>query len=326
VDVPVTAVFIFLFILGAVGHMTLLQMNLKRRHKFILSGLMFGFCMARITACVLRIVWATRPSDGPVAIAAQIFVAAGVVLLFVVNLMFAQRIVRASHPTWGWHPVFSKAFVLIYVLIVITLVMLITTIVQSSYTLNQNTRRIDRNIQLYGGTFNAVVGFVPILLVLAALIIPRTKPLEKFGTGRFRSQIFILVIASALLTLGAAFRVGVNYTTPRPRNRPAWFHSKACFFIFNFLIEWVVIVFYLVVRVDLRFHVPNGSTRAGDYSGQNANHVASKDGGNGENNNGEESLAEEKVLEDPRLPLPNPSTAALANTVMGKYSAGSVYK
>ena len=269
VDVPITAVFLFLFILGAISHMTIFQLNQRRGHKFIMSGMLFGFCMARITTCVMRIVWATRPTKIPIAMAAQIFVAAGVVLLFVVNLIFAQRIIRASHPNSGWHPIFSKFFIFLYVLIVITLVMLITAVVQSFYTLKTNTLRIDRDIQLYGQTFYAVVAFLPVPLVLGGLVIPRKTRVEKFGSGRFRSKIFILLLSTALLTLGAAFRVGINYKTPRPRTNPAWYHSKECFYIFNFTVELLVVLLYVVVRVDTRFFVPNGSRRAGDYSGRN---------------------------------------------------------
>jgi hypothetical protein len=42
VDVPVTAVFLALFILGAIAHMTILQLNGRRGHKFLMSGLIFG--------------------------------------------------------------------------------------------------------------------------------------------------------------------------------------------------------------------------------------------------------------------------------------------
>lgn len=268
-DVPIISVFLLLFILGAIFHMTILQLNLRRGHKFIMSGMIFGFCMARITTCVMRIAWAERPTKIPIAIAAQVFVSAGVVLLFVVNLIFAQRIVRASHPNSGWHPLFSKAFTLIYILIIITLIMLITAVVQSFYTLNKNTKRIDRDIQLYGQTFYTIVAFLPFPLVLGGLIIPRQTRVEKFGSGRFRSKIYILLFASAVLTLGSAFRTGTNYRTPRPRNDPAWYHSKACFYIFNFTVEYVVVILYVILRVDTRFYVPDGAKKAGDYSRRN---------------------------------------------------------
>ncbi len=249
--------------------MTILRINQRRGHKFLMSGMMFGFCMARMTTCVLRIAWATHPTNIRLAIAAQIFVAAGVVLLFVINLIFAQRITRASHPNSGWHPLFSRSFLAIYILIVVSLVMLITATVQSFYTLNLNTRRIDRDIQLYGQTLFAIVSFLPIPLVVVGILIPRKTRLEKFGSGRWRSKIYILLIASVLLCLGATFRVGINYKTPRPGNNPAPYQNKACFYIFNLTVEILVLILYVVVRVDKRFHVPNGSKGPGDYSGRN---------------------------------------------------------
>lgn len=249
--------------------MTILQLNQRRGHKFLMSGMMFGFCMARLTTCAMRIAWATHPTHVPLAIAAGIFVSAGVVLLFIVNVIFAQRIVRAAHPHFGWHKALSLVFKAIYALIVLTLIMVIIVTVQSFYTLNHNTRQIDRDIQLYGGTYFTSVAFLPIVMVIVGLLMPRKTRLEKFGAGRFRSKIVILLLAAVLLTLGAAFRTGTNYLPPRPRNEPAWYHSKSCFYTFNFLVEILVVILYAVVRVDLRFHVPNGASKPGDYSGVN---------------------------------------------------------
>ena len=259
--------------------MTIFQINKKRGHKFIMSGMLFGFCMARITSCVLRIVWATRPTNLRLAIAAQIFVAAGVVLIFVINLIFAQRIIRAAHPRSGWHPLFSRLLTSIYILIVVSLVMLITATVQSFYTLNLNTKRIDRDIQLYGQTLFAIVSFLPIPMVIAGLVMPRKTRLEKFGSGRWRSKIYTLLTATVLLCLGATFRVGTNYKTPRPRNNPAPYQNKACFYIFNFTVEILVLLLYVVVRVDLRFYVPDGSRGPGDYSGRDKQGTEHREGG-----------------------------------------------
>ena len=44
VDVAICAVFLFLFACGAAGHMAILQINMRRGHKFLMSGLTFGFC------------------------------------------------------------------------------------------------------------------------------------------------------------------------------------------------------------------------------------------------------------------------------------------
>lgn len=222
--------------------------------------------MSRIATMIMRMVWATRPRNVRVAIAAQIFVAAGIVLLFVLNVIFSQRIVRAAHPHAGWHPIFHWAFIILYVLIVATLIMLITSVIQSFYTLNANTKRIDRDILLYGQTFYAVVSFLPFILVLGGLVIPRKTRVEKFGHGRFRWKIAFLLSAAFLLCLGATYRAGTNYAGgERPINDPPAYFSKACFYIFNFTIEIIVIIFYVIVRVDKRFYVPDHSKKAGDY-------------------------------------------------------------
>ncbi|KAI9732318.1 MAG: hypothetical protein M1834_001525 [Cirrosporium novae-zelandiae] len=292
-DVPITAVFLVLFVLGAISHMTILQLNNRKGHKFILSGMLFGFCMARITTCVLRIVWATRQNDIPVAIAAMIFVGAGVIILFVINVVFAQRVLRAAHPDLGWTKTIGIAIPIMCGLIIVSLIMLIITVVQQFYTINANTHRIDRDIQLAAQTYFAVMSFLPIPLVGLTLLLPRHTPrpvssdgsplpprpntlrrrashVEKFGTGRWRTKVTILLISSVLLCLGATFRLGTNFKTPRPRTDPAWYQSKACFYVFNLGIEIIVVWLYIILRVDRRFHIPNGAKGKGSYSPKTA--------------------------------------------------------
>lgn len=43
VDIPVTAVFLVLFIVGAATHMTILRYNTRRGHKFLFNGMLFGW-------------------------------------------------------------------------------------------------------------------------------------------------------------------------------------------------------------------------------------------------------------------------------------------
>jgi Protein of unknown function (DUF3112) len=269
VDVPISAVFLVLFIGAAIAHMTILKLNKRKGHKFIMSGLMFGVCMARITTMVMRIVWATRPTNIRVGIAAQIFTSAGVILLFLINLVFTQRIIRAAHPNVGWHKALSTTFHILYALMLIMLITVITVTVQSFYTLNANTHRIDRNLQLTSGTYLMFVAFLPLPMVVLGILVPRKTRLDKFGVGRWRTKVLILLASTILLCLGAAFRCGTAWKTPRRRDQPAWYHAKWCYYFFNFAIEAIVIYLYIAVRVDRRFYVPDGSRRAGDYSGSN---------------------------------------------------------
>lgn len=266
VDIPITSVFLFLYILGAMAHMYRFRTNRARGHNFLISGFVFGFCMARIVTCIIRIAWATRPRNVSIGIAGVIFVQAGVVLLFAVNLTLAQRIYRGWHPNSGWHPLGQWMIYATYVWIVTSLTILIIVTVQSFYTKNNNTKRIDRDLQLYGQTVWAVVSFIPIPVVIAAYLFPRKIKTEKFGTGRLRAKSAILLIAATLLCLGAWFRAISNYKTPRPRTNPGWYHSKACFYIFIFTVEIIVVAMYAIGRIDQRFHVPDGSKGPGDYS------------------------------------------------------------
>jgi len=291
-DVPITAVFLVLFLLGAICHMTILQVNIRRGQKFMMSGMLFGFCNARIAACIMRIVWSQRLHNVSIAIAAQIFIAAGVVVLFIVNIVFAQRILRAWHPHAGWHSAVTFVFNLYIGSIVAVIIMLITVVIQSFYTRDLSILLTDRDIQRFGVTYFAVAAFMPIPLILLGFLIPRHSETENFGAGHFNSKVIILLVSSALLTLGAAFRAGITFM-PRPINNPAWYQSKACFYLFDFTIEFIVVALYVIIRVDKRFIVPDHAHGPGDYSGKNAGVE-----GKAEQNIMSRVLSEEEVFDD----------------------------
>ena len=72
VDVPVAIVFLIIFGLGALTHISIYRANSKRGHKFLLSDLLFDFCMVRVVTCIFRIIWAATGPRG-VVLAANIF-------------------------------------------------------------------------------------------------------------------------------------------------------------------------------------------------------------------------------------------------------------
>jgi hypothetical protein len=45
-DDPICGVLLLFFIAAAATNMTILQINLRRDHKFFFSGLVFGFCVS----------------------------------------------------------------------------------------------------------------------------------------------------------------------------------------------------------------------------------------------------------------------------------------
>ncbi|KIW43561.1 uncharacterized protein PV06_04652 [Exophiala oligosperma] len=266
VDVPITSVFLVLFIVGAISNMMIFRKNKAQGRLFMPSFFLYVFCMARTLSCALRISWAFYPTNASLSIAAFIFVSAGVLIIFVVNLIFAQRIVRAIQPRIGWSPAFKISFVIIYGLTVLLLIATVICIVHSHYTLNPDDLRIDLHIEQAAITYFLCLAFLPLLLVYVAQVLPRTRRPEKFGTGSWRSKVRILTLGAALCTFGAGFRTGSNFMNPRRADDPAWYHSKVCFYLFNFTIEVLVVYLYLITRVDKRFYIPNGCKTDGDYT------------------------------------------------------------
>lgn len=152
-DDPICAVLLAVYVAGAATHMAIFQVNRRRDHKFIFSALLFAFCMARIVTLSLRISWASAPRNVSLAIAANIFVQAGVLLLFIVNLIFAQRLVRSYHPKVGWSKGLGALFKFLYLCVVSLLIMVITASVYLFYTLDPVAQARCRKIQLFAGTF-----------------------------------------------------------------------------------------------------------------------------------------------------------------------------
>lgn len=68
-DLPITVVFLILFALGGFLHISIYKRNAKRGHKFLLSDLMFDFCMIRVVTCIFRIVWSIVSTRGVILVA-----------------------------------------------------------------------------------------------------------------------------------------------------------------------------------------------------------------------------------------------------------------
>lgn len=175
---------------------------------------------------------------------------------------------RARHPKLGWSPLFTIVCPpLVVVATVITVLLVIVASLQAAYTRNENTLRIDSDIQIYVETAFMVFAFLPFLICMLVVALPRKTYLDKFGAGRFRTKVMILSSASLLLTLGAGWRCGIAWVPAVPRTESPWYLSKACFYIFNFGIELSILILYLVTRVDRRFYTPDGAKGPFSYSG-----------------------------------------------------------
>ncbi|KAI0398526.1 hypothetical protein F5Y17DRAFT_7367 [Xylariaceae sp. FL0594] len=279
-DVVVSAALVALFVASAAGHMAVLQSNKRKGIRFVFSGMMCVLCILRTVALSVRIAWAFYPHDANIAISAGILGQTGSVLVFVLNIILSQRIVRGYHPPFGWHWATNVFFRLLLGSIVLSLVMAITVSIQTFFTLDPTIRHIDRTAQLTGGTLLAVLAFVPIPTVTMAALVPRRYHIEKFGGGRWRTKIRLLVFTSAFATVGAVFRVSTAYY-PRDASDPAWYHSRPCYYCFNFVTDLTISAVYLITRFDRRFVVPKGAKGPGDYATNLRDRPPSVNGGGG---------------------------------------------
>jgi hypothetical protein len=222
--------------------------------------------MIRVNACIMRIAYATRQQNVDLAIVSQVFVAAGVVVLFIVNLLFAQRLLRGMHPAVGWSRPVAIAFKAFYAVLFATFVVIITLTVLGFFTTDPDDRNTYRKVQLYGGSFMTFITVMPLAIVAYIVAIPRKPDAEEpFGSGSWRTKILVVVGSAAILAFGAGFRLGTSAMPPRMISDPAWYHHKACFYVVNFGIELFVAYLWAAVRIDRLFYVPDGSSKVRTY-------------------------------------------------------------
>lgn len=79
-DVPITAIFLILFLAGSCVHGWRCHKVNATNERYLrptLSSLVLGFCILRVVACVLRIVWTTRPGSEALMISDMIILEIG---------------------------------------------------------------------------------------------------------------------------------------------------------------------------------------------------------------------------------------------------------
>lgn len=220
--------------------------------------------MARVLTCTLRIVWACQPTNVSVAIAAQIFVNAGILIVYIINLIFAQRILRARRPGIGWNWGFRVFWRIVYVSIGAALVLIIVLTVYSFYTLNPAIHDYAEWIQRGAILYLFLVASSPLVMLAIAFLLPPTSD-ETFGKHSMRTKALILLFGACICTTIAGFKVGTVWSPPRSATDPAWYDSKAAFYCFNFTLEIILLYTYIISRIDHKFHVPDGSSKRKTY-------------------------------------------------------------
>ncbi|ORY55865.1 uncharacterized protein BCR38DRAFT_356302 [Pseudomassariella vexata] len=264
-DVPVTAVFLVLFMIGAGTHINIYRANAKRGHKFLLSDLIFDFCMIRNFTCIFRIIWAFVNTRG-VILVALIFEFGGAAVIFAVNIFFAQRIVRSMHPRIGWHPLFGIVTLFFIWSVPAIIVLQIIALSVSFFSVGKEAQlQATETVLRVGSSWGVGLSLLPLVLLFIAAAIPTTGKPERFGQGQLTTKVAVMVYGATTLASGAVVRL-FTILHPARLGLEGTIFGKAVFYTTGFMLEIIVVALYAVARVDLLFHIPNGSSKPGDYS------------------------------------------------------------
>lgn len=265
-DIPASAVFLVIYAIGAASHMTIFVRNKRSKHKFFVSWGMFGLCVSRVVTCTLRIVWAKKPTNQSVAIAAQIFLNAGVLIVYIVALYLSTRLLRATQPKVGWNFYLAKVLVLMYVFMACMLVLLIAFTVKSFYTSNTTLLSVAHWIQRAAILYMLIFTVIALVFYMCALLYPRTCEPENFGAGSLVAKFTIMGATLFFALFLSGLRTAYMWAPSHLASNPPWYDTRATFYIIVLGFELAVIYLFLLTRVDKRFWVPNGSSKPGDYS------------------------------------------------------------
>uniref|UniRef100_A0A2D3VQY7 Integral membrane protein n=1 Tax=Ramularia collo-cygni TaxID=112498 RepID=A0A2D3VQY7_9PEZI len=263
-DVPICIILLLFYAGAAVGHNVIFRRNRSKGHKFYPSIVLFGFCMSRIMTCALRMAWATHPDNVSLIIAANILVQAGILIVWVVNIIFTQRIIRAVQPKLGWHPIASLVPKILYVLAGASLILVVCWTIISYYILTPSVQTTTVAVQRAATTYLLVFTLIPVVSLPVTFF--RGESAETFGRGSIGEKMVIVWVSSHVCLLEIIFRTATSWGPARPVDNPAWYQSKAWFYTFEFgVLEIIVIYWLLLTRVDQRFHVPDGSSKRKHY-------------------------------------------------------------
>lgn len=173
------------------------------------------------------------------------------------------------HPVVGWSKPFSLGTVILAISVPPVIILQIVSI-SVFFLSTDNPDRADTAVALLktGSSWNIWLVTFPFLTIFLACAIPGPKP-EKFGSGSLRVKTSLAMLGAALLATGATVRTYGTFN-PRPKDSGDVLYSKAVFYVTQFSFEIIVVALYAFARIDLLFHVPNGSSGPGDYSANKA--------------------------------------------------------
>ena len=185
-----------------------------------------------------------------------------VAAVFAVNLVLAQRVVRAMHPSFGWGLGFTIFSQFLIFSIPAVIAMNAVSVSVNFFSVDLVQREVTEELLMFGSSWNLMLAAMPLVWVFFATAIPGPR-VENFGVGEFRSKTSLLVFGAITMSVGAGVRLAISLNGP---NSTSPLSGKIVFYMTGFLLEIMTVAAYAYFRLDLSFHIPNGSIGPGAYS------------------------------------------------------------
>ncbi len=185
-----------------------------------------------------------------------------VAAVFAVNLVLAQRVVRAMHPSFGWGLGFTIFSQFLIFSIPAVIAMNAVSVSVNFFSVDPVQREVTEELLMFGSSWNLMVAAMPLVWVFLATAKPGPR-IENFGVGEFRSKTSLLVFGAITMSVGAGVRLAISVNDP---SFTSPLSGKIVFYMTGFLLEIITVAAYAYFRLDLSFHIPNGSIGPGAYS------------------------------------------------------------
>jgi hypothetical protein len=186
-------------------------------------------------------------------------------VIFAINLVLTQRVLRAIHPKLFWHPVVSKLFVFLLGSVPFFIIFNIVALSASFFVTSASGAKTTKDLLFLGSSWNLWLCLFPIIFIGIFGTIPSPTKIENFGIGRFRFKIVLVIYSSATLFIGAIVRL-IAAAQTHPIDNPGQVDSKPIFYLTGFVLEILVVILFVLARFDLLFHIPDGCTGPGQYA------------------------------------------------------------
>ncbi|KAH6672686.1 hypothetical protein F5X68DRAFT_214836 [Plectosphaerella plurivora] len=278
-DIPIASILLVFFVGFLISNILIMRQNNRAKTPFAFTVLLIVYSVLRTAGMSLRIAYASITNDVNLTIAAMVLANAGGILIFILNLLVMPRLVRAF---WGpertdavaWRKKLSTLpFMIPIPLVPIFLLVVVNVLILSFFTTDPDVRRHCQTAQKVALVTFTVVAFVPVLPSLAIAILGSSKAPQDLavrhrrgvvgtildpapGFGSVRGNALLILFGSSLVTLGSSIRAAGLLLPPRMANDPAWYHKRAAYYIFTFAVEILVVLAYIVFRLDRRFQEP----------------------------------------------------------------------